>query len=182
MKPDNITENIEIPESVQVKIENPFIIVTGPKGEVKRQLFNPKISLSVRENTINLSAEKPSKKEKTLIGTYKAHIRNMIRGVQEGHVYKLKICSGHFPMSVSTTDKEFTIKNFLGEKVPRTVKIRDNVSLKLEGTDITIKSTNKELAGQQSADIEQLTKISKRDRRIFQDGIYIVSKDGKDLS
>ena len=53
--------------------------------------------------------------------------------------------------------------------------------VKVEGSEIIIESTNKELAGQAAADIEQLTRITNKDRRIFQDGIYITEKDGKKI-
>ena len=51
----------------------------------------------------------------------------------------------------------------------------------ITGTEITIESINKELAGQMAANIEQLTKRTDFDRRKFQDGIYIVTKDGQNI-
>jgi len=49
----------------------------------------------------------------------------MIRGVTEGYTYKLKICSGHFPMNVSLKGDVLEIKNFIGESVPRKLKIKE---------------------------------------------------------
>jgi large subunit ribosomal protein L6 len=85
-------------------------------------------------------------------------------------------------MNVSVSGDTFAIKNFLGEKVPRTLKIKEGVTVKVEGTDVTVESTDIEKAGQVAADIEQLTRITNRDIRIFQDGIYIVEKSRKPLS
>ena len=116
-----------------------------------------------------------------MIGTIKAHVKNMIKGVTEGHRYILKICSGHFPMSVSVSNNEIQIKNFLGEKIPRIVKLRDDVKVKVEGDKIIIESLNKESAGQTAADIETICKIRDKDIRIFQDGIWIIEKDGKGI-
>ena len=107
--------------------------------------------------------------------------KKILKGVVEGHVYQLKICSSHFPMSAAVNNGEFSVKNFLGEKVPRTIKIKENVDVKVEGDIITVESPDKELAGQTAASIEQLCKITNRDRRIFQDGIYIISKAGKEI-
>ena len=84
-------------------------------------------------------------------------------------------------MNVSINNEELIVKNFLGEKAPRILKIKPGVTAKVEGSDIIIESTNKELAGQAAADIEQLTRITNKDRRIFQDGIYITEKDGKKI-
>ncbi len=135
----------------------------------------------MKDGKIILNAKKANKKGKKVIETFKAHIKNLLKGVSEGHKYLLKICSGHFPMAVSSTKEEITIKNFLGEKVPRKLKIKEGAIVKVEGDQIVVEGSNKEIAGQVSADIEQLTRRPGYDSRIFQDGIWLVSKDGKEI-
>ena len=177
----DIKEKIEIPKDVQIKLEENTIKIKGPKGDISREFLNPKIKISIQENQILISSKKATKREKKIIGTFKAHLKNMLKGVVDSFVYKLKICSSHFPMTASVKDKEFSVQNFLGENVPRTLKLSDKVNVKVEGNDITVESPDKELAGQTAALIEQLCKITNRDRRIFQDGIYITSKAGKEI-
>jgi len=111
-----------------------------------------------------------------LLGTYVAHLNNLFRGVKEGFVYKLKICSGHFPMNVSIKNDEFIIKNFIGEKVPRVLKINSDVKVNIDGEVITIESNNIELAGQTAGSIEKLSSRTGFDKRIFQQGIFIIEK------
>ena len=84
-------------------------------------------------------------------------------------------------MSVDIKGKEATIKNFLGEKIPRKLKILDNVEINIEKDIITINSCDKELAGQTAANFEKATRIRMKDRRVFQDGIFITSKAGKEI-
>ncbi len=71
------------------------------------------------------------------------------------------------------------IKNFLGEKVDRILEVPDGVDVEIKKEIITVKSPNKELAGQASANFETATRIRGRDKRTFQDGIYIIEKGGK---
>ena len=120
-----------------------------------------------------------AKKEKTMIGTYSAHIKNLLAGVKSGFDYKLKICSGHFPMTVAVEKNKVMINNFMGEKVPRSARIFLGVDVKVEGDTITVSGFDREKVGQSAANIELATRRPGFDKRIFQDGCYIVSKSGR---
>lgn len=181
MKIKKMEENIEIPSGVEVSIDKSVFKIKGPKGELSREFKHPRIKMEKKENGITFASENATKREKKMIGTFKAHIRNMVKGVTEGNVYRLKICSGHFPMNVSVSGTDFIVKNFLGEKIPRMLKICEGVKVKVEGQEVVVETADKEKAGQTAAEIETLTRIKGRDRRIFQDGIYIINKDGKDM-
>jgi len=172
---------IEIPENVTVTVMGNEVNVKGPKGELNRRVFNPKIAVSVDDNKIVLSCNQATRREKKEINTYSKHINNMIIGVTEGFVYKLKICSGHFPMNVSLSNGKLVVKNYLGEKFPRTLVLKQGPEVKVEGDVIIVKGIDKDLCGQTAADIENLMRVTNRDRRIFQDGIYIIEKNGKKL-
>jgi large subunit ribosomal protein L6 len=176
-----IEDTIKIPEGITCTIEKNTLTVKGSKGELTRVFQDPRIVLEMTESGVSLVADPATKREKTKIGSFKAHINNMIKGVQNPFLYTLKICSGHFPMNVSLSGEKFIVKNFLGEKVPREVKIKKGAKVSINGTEITVESVNKEVAGQVAADIEQLCRITDRDRRIFQDGIYITNKAGKEI-
>lgn len=176
-----IFQEIEIPENVEVKIDGTELNVKGPEGEVTRDLNLGKIKIEKKENRIIIGHKKATKKEKKMINTISSHIRNMVKGVTEKFEYKLKICSSHFPITVNVEEGKILIKNFLGEKIPRRTKILKNVEVAVNGEIISIKSANKELAGQTAANLEKVTKISGRDRRIFQDGIFIINKAGKEI-
>jgi len=176
MKLDKMQERIEAPEGVEVTVDGRTIFVKGPKGELSREFRFPKVSFKQDDGAVIVDVVRPTKREKALVFTLRAHLRNMFKGVVDQHTYKLKICSGHFPMNVSLSGDVFQVKNFLGEKIPRVVKVKDGVGVKVEDQFITVTSCDKELAGQVAADIEQLCRITNRDIRIFQDGIYIVEK------
>jgi len=181
MADKKLREEIKLPEKVSAKVDDGLLTVTGPKGDVKRDMSEKRIVIGVKDGSIELNSTKSNKMDKKLIKTHAAHIKNMISGSMEGHKYVLKICSGHFPMNVSVSNNEFVVKNFLGEKVPRVLKLKEGATVKVEGDKITVESLSKEAAGQASADIEQLTRRTRYDSRIFQDGIYITNKDGKEI-
>jgi len=176
MRIAELKHEMELPEGVTAQVEGSTVKIKGPKGEIERKFRAPKFSFGVEGNNVVVSAKNATKREKTMGGTLKAHIYNMIKGVTEGHEYKLKICSGHFPMNVSLNGDVFTVKNFLGEKIPRTVKIKEGADVKVDGEQVTVSGIDIEIAGQVAADIEQLCRITNRDIRIFQDGIYIIKK------
>ncbi|HIJ10983.1 TPA: 50S ribosomal protein L6 [Candidatus Woesearchaeota archaeon] len=176
---EDLRREIVLGEGVTAQLDGRVLVVKGPKGEVSRDFRHPKISISIESGKIVLEAKKGTKREKTGIGSFESHIKNMVKGVVDPFVYTLKICSGHFPMNVAVSGQELTIKNFLGEAVPRKVQLQEGTIVKINGTDITITSPDKEKAGQTAARIESLCRITNRDRRIFQDGIYIVDKAGR---
>lgn len=181
MTRNDFKETITLPEGVTASIANNIVTCKGPKGEVSREVLARGITVSTSEKEIVLEATNASKTQKNLLFTYKAHFKNLVQGVAEGFTYKLKICSGHFPMNVSLKGNKFEVKNFIGEKVPRELIIKDGADVKIDGDIITVDGVNKETVGQVAADIEQLCRRPGFDKRIFQDGIYITEKAGKQM-
>ncbi len=181
MKIKLMKDSVEIPVGVEVKIEDGIIYAKGKQGTVKRRIAVKNIRIEVKENSIEVSAENATKNEKTNLYTYAAHIRNMIKGVTAGYKYSLKVCASHFPMNVSVAGNELIVKNFIGEKIPRKLKIPAEVKVKVEGDIVVVEGADKEITGQCAASIEQLTRRPGFDKRIFQDGIYIIEKGGKKL-
>ena len=178
---EELIRDIALDEGIKASLEENVLVISGPQGEVRRSFDHPKIKLTIEDGLVRLHCSKATKREKTLICSYQAHIRNIVKGVNETHVYKLRICSGHFPMNVAVSGQEVLIKNFLGESVPRKIKIVAGTQIKVEGDLITVSSADKELAGQMAARIENGCRVTNRDRRIFQDGCYMIEKAGKVL-
>lgn len=174
-------QEIEIPEGIEADIDGKTVTVKGPKGEIKRKFNLYKISMEKKDGKIVVGNKNSTKNEKRRMNTITAHIKNMLRGVKEKFEYKLKVCFVHFPSTLEIKGRKASVKNFLGEKVPREFEIPEGVEVKNEGGIITISSCDIELAGQVATTFETATRISKRDRRVFQDGIFITSKPGRDI-
>lgn len=171
-------ERAELPSSVKAEVLVRSILLKGPKGE-DSEVIPKNVSVKVEGNELVMFSKNSTRREKRLIGTLAAHVKSIIHGLTEGCVYKMKVCSGHFPMNVSISGNKLIVKNFFGEKAPRTLEFPSTVKIKVNGDEVVIESYSRKIAGQIAANIEKLTSRTKYDRRVFQDGIYIVSKDGK---
>ncbi|MBI2141226.1 50S ribosomal protein L6 [Candidatus Woesearchaeota archaeon] len=174
-------EEIILPEGVAASLAGSVLTLKGPKGETSRNIEGQNVSVSVEGNKVSVLSANSSKKEKKIIGSLRAHIANMVKGATEGHVYRLKVCFTHFPITVSVSGSQLLVKNFLGEKIPRKLTLQAGVSVKVEGSELIVNSANKDAAGQTAAAVEQITKRAGFDTRVFGDGIYITVKDGKDI-
>lgn len=172
-------EKINIPDGVTVTLDNDQLTIKGQKGELKRTFSHPKILINISNNNIEINSKDVRRKEKALIGTYIAHIKNMIKGVTEGFEYKMKTVFSHFPIKTSVEGNNFVIQNFLGERSARKAIILEGVAVNPQGENITVSGIDKEKVGQTVANIERATKVKKRDIRVFQDGVYRVSKGGR---
>ncbi|MGB9740360.1 MAG: 50S ribosomal protein L6 [Candidatus Bathyarchaeia archaeon] len=176
MRAIEVSKTIRVPEEVEIKMEGKRITVKGPKGTLTRDFSYVPISMEVKDKEIYIWARWPSKKETALVGTIYSHIQNMITGVRKGFTYKLKIVFSHFPISVKVKDNYVLIENFTGERNPRRAKIIGNPKIKILSEDIIVQGINLEEVSQTAANIEQATKVKKKDPRVFLDGIYVYER------
>ena len=167
---------IEIPDDVSAETEHLELTVEGPNGSVTRRLWYPDIDVSVEDGAVAITTENEDAKTNATVGTFESHVSNMIHGVTEGWEYTMEVYYAHFPMQVSVEGEEVVIENFLGEKAARRAPIRGDTDVQVDGETVRLTGSDKEAVGQTAADIEQLTKVTDKDTRVFQDGVYIVEK------
>jgi len=182
VKLDQIIHNIPVPDGVNANIDGHSLTVSKDGSSLSREFRHNRVSIRQGDEGIEVHCDLPRRKERALSGTWAAHVRNMMRGVDTGFVYRLKAVYSHFPMTIKVAGDKMMITNLFGEKVPRvaplpwspsevTVEVQNKVDVTVTGADI-------EKVGQTAANIERACKIRRRDRRVFQDGIYITSKAG----
>lgn len=172
-----VTETeVPILEGTDVEVERSLVVVTGPRGTLKRNLWYPGIVISYDDQNIQIRTKIDKKAQDSVVRTFASHIANMMTGVKSGFEYKLKVVYSHFPIQVKIEGKMVSIRNFLGERKPRVAQILGESQVKLHGDEIVVTGINKEDVGQTAANIEQATRIKGRDPRVFQDGIYITEK------
>lgn len=160
--------------SAQIAVDK--VALKGNGKESSYRLSGKGISVKQEGNELVVSGRPASKKMNALVGTIGAHLENLAAGLQSEYIYKLTVVYSHFPMNVSVKGNLVEIKNFVGEKNPRYAKILPGASVTVKGKEITVKGHNKEATGQTAANIESATKVKGKDKRIYQDGIFIVEK------
>ncbi|MBS3052010.1 MAG: 50S ribosomal protein L6 [Candidatus Aenigmarchaeota archaeon] len=168
-------KELVIPEGINVDVTDKKITVNGKLGKLEKEFkYFHDIKLEKQDNKLTVSCESEKKKVKAMIGTIISHTKNLIQGVTAGYTYKLKAVYTHFPMTSKVEGNRVVITNFLGEKTSRTAKILEGVKVEINGQDLTVTGNDLEKVAQTAANIETATKITKKDRRIFQDMIAIV--------
>jgi large subunit ribosomal protein L6 len=173
-------EEISIPTGITVTIKGSKIKVTGKLGSVEKDIKSKLIILKHDADKIVLESKTDRKKVLAILNTTKTVILNMLSGVERKYTYTLRGVYSHFPITLALKGKQFIITNYLGEKNPRTINVLDNVEVVIKGKDVIVTSVDKEDAGIVAGLIENKAKVSNRDRRIFQDGVYIISKGVQD--
>ena len=81
-------------------------------------------------------------------------------------------------MTLAVQGNEFVVNNYFGERVPRRADILPGVDVKVNNkVEVVVSGIDKESVGQTAANIERCAVVKNRDRRVFQDGIYLLSKE-----
>jgi large subunit ribosomal protein L6 len=171
-----ITRTVEIPSDVNATMEGTMLKVSGPKGTLERDMRFPQITVEIEDGELTVATKSDKKRILAMCGTLEAHAKNMIKGVQNGFEYRMKVVYSHFPIQMKLQGGRLEINNFLGEKQPRIAKVVEGVTVKVGNDEVTVSGIDKEKVGNTAANIEHATRITKRDPRVFQDGIYIVEK------
>lgn len=176
-KAANQSGEVIIPENVNVTKEKNTIIVEGKNGKISKDFTKIPITLVFENNKIIIHPPGQRRKDLALINTVKSIISSMIKGVETGFTYKLKIIFSHFPISVKVKDKKVIVENYFGERSMRISKIVGLTQVVVTGEDVIVKGPSLEDVSQTATNIESSTKIKNKDQRVFLDGVYLYAKE-----
>lgn len=182
MKQLHHSQAVKVIPDVEVSVKSRKVIVKGPRGTLRRDFGHMAVDIrKIAKNELLIEKWFGNRKELAGVKTVCSHIENMMKGVTKGYRYKMRSVYAHFPINttISEGDTLVDIRNFLGEKYTRQVRMLPGVKcyaskdlkdeLVLEGTDI-------ELVSRSAALIQQSTKVHGKDIRKFLDGIYVSEK------
>jgi large subunit ribosomal protein L6 len=173
-----ITAEVEAPASVTIKKEGNLLQIKGPLGTVRKDFTRLPATVSVQGNKITIKPYGTRKRDLAVTNTARSIIEGMIKGVEKGYTYKLKIIFAHFPISVKVKGKEVHVENFYGERSARVSRIiGDATNASVVGEDVVIQGPSLEDVSQTAANIELSTKTKGKDQRVFLDGLYVYAKE-----
>ena len=143
---------IVLPQGTKLEVKDNEVMVTGPKGALKRPLLDG-IQINLDGNTVTVTRGSEEKKVKGFHGLMRTLIANMVEGVDKGFERKLEIVGIGYRAEVQGD----TVVFYLGYSHPIAFGLPEGISAQIEKqTLLTIKGINKELIGETAAKMRAL--------------------------
>ncbi|MGD8744428.1 MAG: 50S ribosomal protein L6 [Candidatus Woesebacteria bacterium] len=142
---------IELPEDVKLEVSDSKVKVAGPKGEITKSLPRP-VVVEVKDKLATVKVKGKSKRSKSLHGTYRAIVSNMVKGVVDGWTKTLELVGTGYRAEV----KGDTLVMKVGFSHPVEVDTPDGIKFSVEKNFIKVDGIDKELVGQTAAIIRSI--------------------------
>ncbi|WP_284141025.1 MULTISPECIES: 50S ribosomal protein L6 [unclassified Virgibacillus] len=167
---------IEIPSGVEVKFNGNTATVKGPKGELTRT-FHSDMKIKIEENTIFVERPSNDREHRSLHGTTRSLIANMVEGVHQGFEKKLEI------IGVGYRAQKQGTKLVVNAGYSHPVEIEPEKGIEIEvpkNTEIIVKGIDKEAVGAIAANIRAIRPPEPyKGKGIRYVGEYVRRKEGK---
>lgn len=145
---------IEIKEGIDIKVDDGFVVVKGPKGELKQEI-HPDVSVEVKDGQVIISVNNENEKsQRSLWGLFASLVNNMVVGVTDGFSKQLEIKGVGFKASVSGSNLILNV----GFSHQVEYNIPKGIDIKVEGNTITVSGIDKQLVGEVAAQIRKIKK------------------------
>lgn len=167
---------ITVPAGVEVNIVDNFATVKGPKGELKQQ-FDKDMTFNIEGSEITVVRPSDSKRHRTVHGTTRAILANMVEGVSTGFKKELELIGVGYRAQMQ--GKKLVLS--VGYSHPVEFEEIDGITLGVEGnTKVSIEGINKEVVGQYAAKVRAVRPPEPyKGKGIRYVGEYIRRKEGK---
>ncbi|MGX7079151.1 50S ribosomal protein L6 [Gemella parahaemolysans] len=167
---------ITVPAGVEVNIVDNFATVKGPKGELKQQ-FDKDMTFNIEGSEITVVRPSDSKRHRTVHGTTRAILANMVEGVSAGFKKELELIGVGYRAQMQ--GKKLVLS--VGYSHPVEFEEIDGIKLGVEGnTKVSIEGINKEVVGQYAAKVRAVRPPEPyKGKGIRYVGEYVRRKEGK---
>merc|ERR1711863_142267 len=182
MKVLNSNQIVTIPEEVEASVKARVVTIKGARGTLSKSFRHLAVDIFMPDkSTITVEKHFGKRKELAAVRTVCSIIQNAITGVMRGYKYKMRAVYAHFPINCAISDNGTTVevRNFLGEKFIRKVKMHEGVTCensKEQKDELIITGNAIEAVSQSVALIQQSTTVKNKDIRKFLDGLYVSEK------
>ncbi|AFC33640.1 50S ribosomal protein L6 [Paenibacillus mucilaginosus] len=167
---------ITIPSGVNVTLDNTVITVKGPKGTLTRELHKD-MKISVEDNVLTVERPSDNKLHRSLHGTTRSVVQNMVSGVTDGFAKNLELVGVGYRAN-KTGDK--LVLN-VGYSHPVEITPENGVEFEVpSNTKIIVKGIDKEAVGAIAAKIRSVREPEPyKGKGIKYEGERIIRKEGK---
>ena len=165
-----------VPAGVEVNIVDNFATVKGPKGELKQQ-FDKDMTFNIEGSEITVVRPSDSKRHRTVHGTTRAILANMVEGVSAGFKKELELIGVGYRAQMQ--GKKLVLS--VGYSHPVEFEEIEGIKLGVEGnTKVSIEGINKEVVGQYAAKVRAVRPPEPyKGKGIRYVGEYVRRKEGK---
>ena len=139
---------IEMPTGATFEVSGSVVKVTGPKGTLELKLPR-KIEASLKEGKVEVTRKGETKEARSLHGTIRSLINNMVKGVTTGWSRQLELIGTGF--RAESTGRVITL--IVGYSHPVKIEAPEGINIKVEKMIVTVEGANREVVGQVAADI-----------------------------
>lgn len=166
---------IEIPSGVDVSIDGLNVKVKGGKNELSTRLTGD-VTVEINDGKVQVNPANDTKKARSMWGTARAIINNMIVGVTEGFSRKMEIQGTGYRAAVQGN----ILNLFLGHSHEIKFAIPEGISVNVEKNTITVSGHDKQQVGQVAAEIWALRKPEPyKGKGVILEGKPVIRKEGK---
>ncbi|HEX6593722.1 MAG TPA: 50S ribosomal protein L6 [Bacillota bacterium] len=167
---------IEIPSGVEVKVDGQTVNVKGPKGELTKTVHE-NMNVVVKDQTVNVERADERKETRSVHGTTRSLIANMVEGVHKGFEKKLEIIG----VGYRAQKKGNKVVINAGYSHPVEIEPEDGIEIDVpENTQLIVKGIDKELVGAVAANLRAIRFPEPyKGKGIRYDGEHVRLKEGK---
>lgn len=167
---------IEIPEGVEVKLDGAKVTVKGPKGELTRDIHQD-MNVKIEDKIVTVERPSDQKEHRSLHGTSRTLIANMVEGVTKGFEKALEIQG----VGYRAQKQGNKVVVNAGYSHPVEIDPIDGIEIEVpKNTQLIVKGIDKELVGAVAANIRAIRPPEPyKGKGIRYVGEYVRRKEGK---
>ncbi|HLU23930.1 50S ribosomal protein L6 [Lederbergia graminis] len=167
---------IEIPAGVTVTQNGNTVTVKGPKGELTNS-FNAEMAINIEDNVITVTRPSDAKEHRSLHGTTRSLISNMVEGVSKGFEKSLELVGVGYRAQKQGNKLVLNV----GYSHPVEFEAEEGVEIEVPAnTKIIVKGYNKEMVGALASNIRAVRPPEPyKGKGIRYEGENVRRKEGK---